>query len=674
MPEFTEALGLGIEPKDQWPARITVDAGKKPIDFLAPDGVDNKHRHDIVLDYLKTRIEASELKMGQFYDRWRVNEIKTQAYISLPDWEQELKKLNEAGRPPIATRIIVPHTFATQQTIVTFLLHTFTGRKPLFQVSSYKDETMNSAQMMEMKLQYDADHTKLIRQMWQFFQDTQQYGLGIFRCMWRKDLEKRTRRQRQVQLTQGGIPIIQTVPIREEVTTYEGNMVKAQDPFMFYPDPNVEMTDVNSKGEFVFWRSFEGKHTMLNDERMGYFKFVQDIPTTLPRNLNGITISARSNLSKGDPHAGLREGGKSRGMRDYMQVDQGTVDIIPRELGLGESTNVEKWIFTFGNKAQIIQAEPFDTDHGMHPVAISEPYSMGYGFGQPGLGDYFAPLQDLISWFVNSHLDNVRKSLNDMFIVDPSMVEMQDLKNPEPGKLIRLKRASFGMDVRQAVQQLDVNDVTSQHVADAQDIIRLGQLLSGVNDNILGMQDEGGRKTATEVRTSNQASSSRLAAQARIISAQGVVDLTKMMSLNNQQFLSQEFYMQVVGREGARKPLRLSPDQITGDFYYPVNDGTLPTDRVALVDIWKEIFLALMQDPGLRSQYNMPRIFEHIAELGGAKNIEEFRMQVIPDAQAGAQAQAGNIVPISQAPRRSAQSPLTNARPQNRVAQALGAA
>ncbi len=293
------------------------------------------------------------------------------------------------------------------------------------------------------------------------------------------------------------------------------------------------------------------------------------------------------------------------------------------------------------------------------------------------MGDYLGPLQDLISWFINSHIDNVRKSLNDMFVVDPSMVELQDLKTPEPGKLIRLKRASFGMDVRQAISQLEVRDVTAGHVGDAQEIIRLGQLMSGVTDNLLGLQAEGGRKTATEVRTSNQAAASRLAAQARIISAQGITDLTKMMSLNNQQFLSTEFYIQVVGKEGLQRPLRITPDQLSGDFYYPVNDGTLPSDKIAAMDVWKELFLAMLQDPGLREQYNVGKVFEFIAELGGAKNIESFRIDVVPDDKVDNLAQSGNVVPIDQASRSlgSGQSPLVNAReekPRSRLSNALG--
>ena len=125
-----------------------------------------------------------------------------------------------------------------------------------------------------------------------------------------------------------------------------------------------------------------------------------------------------------------------------------------------------KYLFTLVNRGQIVQAEPLDYDHDKHPVSVTEPYSMGYGFGQPGIIDYMAPLQDLMSWLVNSHMDNVKTMLNNMWLVDPSRVEMQDLKQPGAGKLIRLKRAAYGSDVNSAVRQLQVGDVTSGHLRD----------------------------------------------------------------------------------------------------------------------------------------------------------------------------------------------------------------
>jgi hypothetical protein len=312
------------------------------------------------------------------------------------------------------------------------------------------------------------------------------------------------------------------------------------------------------------------------------------------------------------------------------------------------------------NKDTIVQAEPFDADHDMHPVAVAEPYTMGQSFGSPSMMDFLGPLQDMISWLVNSHMYNIRASLNNMLVVDPSMVEMQDLKNPEPGKLIRLKRAAYGQDVRTIVNQLQVTDVTKGHMTDMELFIRISQQMSSVTDNLLGMQDSGGRKTATEVRTSGEAAASRLAAQARILSSQGLVDMAEMMSTNIQQYIDEEFYMSLAGTKGAENPVKITPDQLSGDFYYPIHDGTLPLDRVAMLDVWKEVFMAVAKDPQLRQEFSITEIFSYVAELGGAKNIDQFKntmapqpqqqlnIQPQPTEQIASGVQAGNVVPINQ--------------------------
>jgi hypothetical protein len=251
--------------------------------------------------------------------------------------------------------------------------------------------------------------------------------------------------------------------------------------------------------------------------------------------------------------------------------------------------------------------------------------------------------------------------------------------------LIRLKRAAYGQDVRQAVQQLNVQDVTRGHIDDLQLFMTMGDALSAVTENIRGQQASGGRKTATEVRTSGEAAASRLASLAKRISAEGIVDLTEQMCVNTQQNLSQEFYLQLAGEDGMDNPIQVSPEMLVGDFYYPIHDGTLPLDRVALLDVWKELFMAISQDPELRQMYNIGKIFDYIAELGGARNLESFKAmsndqmaqqmmqqgggvpgpsqqpqgaqgpqagrqdnpaQVVPDEQAQQQAQQGNAVPI----------------------------
>lgn len=632
------------------PQSAPAAAEEKPIDKLQS----NKDLHTAVLKKLTDRLLMSERSMSNFYTRWQASEKRVQAYINLPETEKALKQANSEGKIPAVTAITVPYSFATIWTVVTYLVHTFTGRKPLFQVGTYQKGTeAEKSRYMETLLQYNADHTRLVKQLFQFFFDGEVYGVGVLRTLWKSEKAKRTVWRNGSPTGLLGSLAPGRMRVREEKVIYEGNEVCSVDPFMFFPDPRVPMAEVNKRGEFVGWRSFESKNQLLLDEADGILKGVRSARTMLPVNGSDSFLqnqSQRGLIANGEnsEQSILRTRGEKA--EDFYQVDQMSVLLVPKDWGLGEGDVPEKWLFTILNKDRIVQAEPLDMDHGRHPITVIEPYTFGYGFGQPGLADMIGPLQDTISWFINSHIFNVRAFLNNMMVVDPSMIEMQDLTNPNPGKLIRLKRAAYGQDVRAAVQQLQVGDITRGHINDVQTFMRLADALASVNDNLKGIQDSGGRKTATEVRTAGEAGASRLAAHARLISAQGMVDLAEQMAVNLQQFLTMEFYLQVLGQEALQAPVPIGPESIAGDFYYPIHDGTLPLDRVALLDVWKEIFMGVAQDPQLRQEYNVPKIFEYIADLGGAKNLGTFKLNVAsPESIAQGQAN-GTLAPAGQVP------------------------
>lgn len=662
MAEFTEnniAPGLTNVPRKEWPTISPAEEAVPLIDRLVPNSV----LHTNLLKHLLDQIRLSEGEMNRFYPRWQVNERKVQAYVDLENWEKVLKEDNNRGAPPKVVKIIVPYTFATIATIVTYLVHTFTGRKPMFQIGTHKRETVHGARMMEIVLQYNADHARLIRHLFQFFQDGELYGVGILKTKWKEKRAMRTVWRDQAAKIFGFLPTGNTnkVKVREERLIYSGNEVSSIDPFLFFPDPRVPMNEVNRRGEFVYWRAFEGTHTLKAMEAAGELKWINNIGTLSATMNTGNTAgnSARSMLSGGTASPGDSTRTQYAG-KNFNQIDQGSVFVIPRELGLGSSTVPTRYLFTIANKKQIIQAEPLELDHDMHPICVSEPYTLGYGFGQLGVSDYLGPTQDTMSWFINSHIDNVRTALNNMFVVDENRIVIGDLKKPEPGKIIRLKKSAAGTDVRTALQQLQVADVTGSHIRDMELFMRMGDTLSAINDNLKGVQDSGGRKTATEVRTSGEAAASRLASHAKLISAQAIVDLTEQMSCNIQQFMDDEFYIDLVGSKGMEDVLRpmmqgqggvgISPEMLVGDFHYPVHDGTLPLDRVAMLDSWREVFSLVAGDPQLRSQFNVGAIFEFMAELSGIKNIDEFKMEINPmDNNTILQGlQAGNFVGAGQ--------------------------
>lgn len=615
--------------------------------------------HEKLRSYLLDRLKQSERKMAQFHSRWRANEMRAQAYITLPNYEQILKDANDSGKPPQVTNIIVPYGFSTSQAICTYLLHTFCGRKPMFSVGAYD---MSSSDMialskdMESVLDYNATRNRVVRHFWQMFNDVMNYGVGVLRCEFKKEEALRSRWH----LNGGGSFFDQLIGptdnarVREKSVIFEGNEIESIDPFMFFPDPRVPMSECAKKGEWVFFRSFLGRLALKKLERDGTYAFVDEIPREFNRGgENTGSESIRNLLASGDQPAshGQDRVGKT------IQIDHGVVELIPNEFDLSDEDGPEKWLFTLGNQGQIIRAEPFICDHDSLPFVATEPYLLGYGFGQPALMDYLSPFQDLMSWMVNSHMFNVRASLNNIFLVDPQMVELQDLRTSEPGKIIRLKRSAYGQDVRQAIQQLAVGDVTNSHMQDLRTIMALADMISGVNDNLRGQQESGGRKTATEVRQSTEAGASRLAALSRVISSQAVSLLTEMQCLNIQQFMSMEFFLKLCGQPAAAVLMR--PDMEVGDFYFPIHDGTLPMDKVALFEIWQQNLTTVLTDIQLRQSYDVVRIFEFVAKLGGAENVADFRMlpqgMPVPQlAEAGMGAiqsgvQAGNVIPLNQA-------------------------
>ena len=124
-------------------------------------------------------------------------------------------------------------------------------------------------------------------------------------------------------------------------------------------------------------------------------------------------------------------------------------------------------------------------------------------------------------------------------------------------------------------------------------------------------------------------------------------DLGVQWSLNNQQYLTQSFETQVLGADGMMASVVISPESINGDFYFPIHDGSLPIDNVALFDIWTQVLQFTQGDQEIRSTFSLPKIFEFVAKLGGAENIDQFKIQQGGDpAMLAQQAQMGNLVPV----------------------------
>jgi len=617
---------------------------------LFSDGLGfHTEQHRFLVEAVKKRRDFSRDKMRERHTQWQKNEENFIAYMPEKDVDRQRRSLREIGGEPQFTTLRIPFDYAVLMSAHTYWTSVFLGRNPILQYQGRHGAAEDKVLAVEAMMDYQITVGRMLPQLYIWLLDVGKYGLAIAGSHWD---EERIVVNREIEApdTFLGVDLgtTQTEMQRFVMDGYKGNRLYNVRPWDFFPDPRVTIGRLQ-EGEFCGRYTTVGWNHMAKRAAAGkYF------------NINVVRQMRHA-------AAGLRDRGSPQVTRpvetdnsatiamdimDMQAIDllEMYIELIPRDWGLGESSFPEKWVFVLANDQVIVAAQPLGDYHNKFPFYPLEYEPDGHAMFKRGLLEIVGPMTDVITWLINTHFYNTRKSLNDMFVVDPSKVVLKDLKDPSPGKIIRLKEEMYGQDVRNAIWQFPVNNVTQQHLADTEILGSLIQRVSGVNDNIMGLLNQGGRKTATEVRTSSTFGVNRLKTVAEWFSATGFSDMAQILLQTTQQHYSGSEKLRLAGdfflHPGAAKELEVGPAEIQGFFDFTPVDGTLPVDRFAQVSMWTNLLQQMAQSPQVLQQYDLGRIFAWIAQLGGLKNIHRFKVEIVePDALLQ-QGQAGNVVPI----------------------------
>lgn len=605
--------------------------------------------HNFVLAALKRRRDFSQEKMRERWDIWRQADENFISYMPEKDLDARRRSLREAGSPQFTT-IYIPYDYAVLMSAHTYWTSVFLSRNPIYQYQGTQGESQSAEQAVEALINYQISMGKILPAMYMWLLDVGKYGVGVVCNYWENEKEIVTR-EVEVPQTFMGVQLLETVrEIRRiELPGYQGNKIFNVRPYDFLPDPRVPMGRLQ-EGEFC------GRITQV-----GWNKIAVRASGGQYFNVDALRMMRNQTNSQREFGSSATNRPFSAGEELYMEaMDMGfhelmemTVTLIPRDWGLDTTSYPEKWTFTVGNDQVVIGAQPQGLYHNRYPFNVLEIEPDAYAMFKRGMLDLARPLNNVVNWLYNTHFYNTRKALNDMFIADPSMIVMKDLQDPNPGKIIRLKEEMFGQDVRRAIMQLPVSNYTQAHLQDSQLIAGLIQRVTGVNDSIMGMIAGGGRKTATEVRTSSTFGINRLKTIAEFFSCTGIADHAQQMLQNAQQLYDAPMKLRLAGdawmAPGAQKFIQVSPQDINGFYDFVPVDGTLPMDRFALVNMWSQLLGQMAQSPQVLMTYDLGKIFGYIAQLGGLRNLQQFKIQTADMANLQAQAAAGNVVPMGAA-------------------------
>jgi hypothetical protein len=604
--------------------------------------------HKKLVAMISSRIKMAQKDQTDQHDIWRKAEERTFAYVHESEVDAKRRARRDNGKPAYTT-IQLPYSYALLMSAHTYWTSVFFGRSPVHQYAGRHGESEQQTQALEAMIDYQLEVGQMLGPYYIWFYDAGKYGCGILGEYW--DEEKIA----YGQLMEMKDPVTGVMSLYQstvELIGYRGNKVYNVNPFDFWRDPRVTLKNFQS-GEFCFVLKRMIWNDVMRRKAGGYYTNTDELKshaTNRGPNENEGHLK-RPDWSKAeinyDESSETQKNTHPAGVFAYEFY----VDLIPREWGVGPESFPQKWCFTITEDlALVIGASPLGHMHGKFPFSVIEAEVEGYAMIARGIPEIMTPIQDTMDWLINSHFYNVRQTLNNQFIVDPSKLVLKDVESGEPGFIWRLRPEAFGADIDKMFKQVPVTDVTRSNMQDLQQMFGLGERALGINDQIMGVLNTGGRKTATEVRTAAGFGTNRLKTNTEYMSAMGFGPHSIKLVQNSQQFYTGEQKFRLVGdlAMGAGPGfMQVTPDTIMGFFNFSPVNGTLPIDRAAQANLWKDMMSNLrMMPPQVALGFDWVKIFTWVGTLAGLKNINQFKVQLAPDGALENEVQAGNVIPM----------------------------
>lgn len=620
----------------------------------------NSTLHSDLVKLVNDRFSFSYRQMSGRYEAWRKNERQHLAYVDPDEVDKAGKKLFTQARD-----IVVPYTYAVMQTRLTYYFFSMIGKSPLVPITGRGPNDVVPAKLMEIVQDYQMGETKAAAVWYCFLQDAERYGVGIIRNLWHSFEEQRwtlVRKPINVLWWQVGEKLIRE---KSRQVIYEGNLPTNVSPYNFFPDPRVNIADVK---QYEYWGHIINRsyNYLKMAEANGEYFNIDKIPLVSKDNQNKTfeedRVNTESDLGKivnVTGITGLMTDPSTNATKDSANIKLKEMEIrlIPKDHDLSNEKYPEYWMISIANDQIVIKAEPL-----IYPEFSCYVGESNHDYAAPmnlSTVDMANGLADHLSWLYNSHMANVRKIINNSVVVDPSLIQLEDLLSDNPVKIIRLKEDAWGRPdaVRNSIQQLQMNDITRGHIQDSQIVMNLIQRVTAATDNIMGMVEEV-KRTATETSSTINLATARLKLIAMLYFVLAIKPMNKAQIQNNQGFLSEERWYRITDDtalnlgydpQDIKNRIFVKPTDLFGNFDYDIPSFDIPIDKINLAKVWTDVIQKTISNPILSQKFDIVPMFRQFLYNVGVTNSKDFEVKtkVLPDAQVQQMAQNGSLAPLN---------------------------
>lgn len=640
----------------------TIEVGKT-YDYDYPHGLDlrpGSKLHQMIIAKVVQQSQDAHDSMKSRYPIWEKIDNNLTSYVMLDEAEKALNK--QDPRRPVS--IVIPMSFAILETILTYYMDVFFDTMFDTLEGIGPEDTLGAILLRhDLKAQFMRGDGEL--SLYTQLRDATVYGIGAMSPMWYKEMGlKQTSKPTGFSGALGRFFQTGVQQDFEETILWEGHRFENIDPYRIMPDPNTPIQRFQD-GESFGWLESTNRMALLDREKSGEdlfnCRYLGEAPGQSAFSLDESGRRSRDSRSPNEvPSSNTHP----------VDVLNRYVNFIPKEWGIDlpdrSGEYPEKWLFKVANDKVIIGAQPLGLKHNSFPVTVCAPEFDGYTVSPLSRIESIFGLQGVTDWMINSHIANVRKTINNHWLCDPGLINMKDVydRSGQAGGVIRMRQDKWGGGVKDGIMQLPTTDVTRNHPSDVNYLISIMERVGGASGAMQGVLQENApeRRTATEFSGTQKGAQGRMKSKARLIYAMTIRKMIDLMASQTQQLRANEDFVRINGDWSQRLSteyglnlqdgrIKVSPSDLDIRYDIGMIDGSLPASEDG--NLMLQLFQLASSNPELIQRLDIPRMYMSLARRFGEKNIENFLRQggqfnVVPmqdeSIQQGNFSSAGEVV------------------------------
>ena len=500
------------------------------------------------------------------------------------------------------------------------LMKVFTGSDEVITVAGVTEEDDQNAGVMQSLLVYQLQRqNKFYPIMYNWMKDALITGMGIIKCYWERT-EGYTPETAQLNadalklLTQTGVEItnVEGPDIMGDFTVtwnspyYIKNSPKLENilvsEFLYSPDAK-NLEDAN----FIAHRKKVTMSHLRQKEREGIYANVDMVhPDSGP--ISWITDQVEDVI--GDHYTPLHNNQQDKAREEV------TIYECYTKIDFNNDGVLEDMIITVAGDV-ILRAEP--NYMGRHPFfSISPTKDPHRIWVKRSYAELIGEIQDIKVALSRQIVQNIALTNDPKMILAEDSINISDYI--EGRKVIRKKP---GSPMGDAAMTMPVNQLSPQTFQFLEYLEGQKENRTGITRYNQGLDANSLNKTATGISAILGQSSQRLELIARMFAETGISELFRFMVSLNQKFVDQNTVVRLTNKQ-----LRVSPDDLNGNFDLIVNAGISISTKESTIMTLQTMLTALMQTQAagipIVTPQNVYNLFKKWIESAGFKNYSDY--------------------------------------------------